>query len=86
MLSFKTIHTYLVIGGKTFHAKELIKGFGGKWDPIMNAWLVPSKLDNDSFRKDLQYKTSFAEATAKLKEKMKRAAARTHATSPEGNV
>lgn len=84
MLNFKTIHTYLVIGGKTFHAKEVIKSFGGKWDPIMNAWLMPSIHDNEEFRKTLQYKASVAENTAKLEEKMKRAAARAHASTPAG--
>jgi hypothetical protein len=81
MLSFKTIQTYLAIGGKTFHAKEVIKRLGGKWDPVMNAWLVPADLDNETFRKSLQHKASIAENTAKLNEKMKRAAAKAHANA-----
>jgi hypothetical protein len=81
MLSFKTIQTYLAIGGKTFHAKEVIKRLGGKWDPVMNMWLVPADLDNDTFRKSLQHKASIAENTAKLNEKMKRAAAKAHANA-----
>lgn len=84
MLSFKTIQAYLAIGGKTFHAKEVIKSFGGKWDPAMNMWLVPADLDNETFRKTLQHKASIAENTAKLNEKMKRAAARVIAKSPVG--
>ena len=71
MLSFKTIQTYLAIGGKTFHAKEVIKSLGGKWDPIMYAWLLPSAHDNEEFRKTLQHKASVAENAAKLNMEMK---------------
>ena len=86
MLSFKTIQTYLAIGGKTFHAKEVIKRLGGKWDPVMNMWLVPADLDNDTFRKSLQHKASIAENTAKLNEKMKRAAAKSPAGIAQANA
>jgi hypothetical protein len=86
MLSFKTIQTYLAIGGKTFHAKEVIKRLGGKWDPVMNMWLVPADLDNDTFRKSLQHKASIAENTAKLNEKMKRAAAKSPSGIAEANA
>ena len=86
MLSFKTIQSYLAIGGKTFHAKEVIKRLGGKWDPVMNAWLVPADLDNETFRKSLQHKASIAENTAKLNEKMKRAAAKSAAGIAEAHA
>jgi hypothetical protein len=83
MLTFSKIQTYLVIGGKTFYAKEAIKTLGGKWDPITGSWMLPVHLDSEMLRKDLQEKALAIEAETKTKEKQKRMAERTYALSSE---
>jgi hypothetical protein len=42
--------TQLVISGKTFEAKEAIKGLGGTWDATRRLWTLPLELDTEETR------------------------------------
>jgi hypothetical protein len=42
--------TQLVVSGKTFDVKEVIKSLGGKWDPARRCWRLPLELDTEDTR------------------------------------
>jgi len=84
MLSFHTTDTYLLVGGKTFYAKEAIKSHGGKWDPHSCSWSIPLAIDSPEFRSALQEEANALEKAQKAKERLERKALREYAASPEG--
>jgi hypothetical protein len=54
MLSFATNETHVSVSGPaTFHIKEVLKNFSGRWSPESRSWAVPIKHDNDTFRANL---------------------------------
>jgi hypothetical protein len=75
-LEFKTYDKSLIISGKTFVIKDLIKTNGGKWDDQKKSWSVPIEKDSPDFRLLLLDELN----AAIRKEKALKAAAR----SPEG--
>ena len=68
MLEFKKTETNLVIGGKTFYAREAIKALGGTWDGVQRVWTLPVHIDSEMLRKDLNVKTTDREKVEKKKE------------------
>lgn len=79
-LNFSTNEKDLIVGGNTFHIKEMLKLHGARWNPDMGAWTLSILLDSPGLRQD------FEEAVVKRIAETKAAdkAARAYAKSPEG--
>lgn len=86
MLEFKKTDTNLVIGGKTFYAREAIKALGGRWDGRERVWTLPVHIDSEMLRKDLIVKTTEREKVEKKKEREEAAAHKAWVASPEGKA
>ena len=91
MLAFNKTQTHLVIGGKTFYAKEAIKAVGGSWDPSTYSWNLPVHLDSTTLRNDLEAKGKEVyeeerkkKKEEKQKEKQRLVAQRIYDATPEG--
>jgi hypothetical protein len=77
-LTFSTNATQLIVGGKTFHAKDQFKKLGGKWTG--SAWSLPLAADTPENR-------AFLESAAVLSATLERsdeAGKRAYAKSPAG--
>jgi len=90
MLYFNTTTTSLLVSGKTFDIKEILKNsYQGRWDPTAYAWALPIELDSDNLRKDLLDAEKAAKKAAK--EVMERTKIREQeqaafAATPEGKA
>ena len=92
MLYFETTDNSLLVRGKTFDIKEILKtSYRGRWDPTAHAWALPIELDSDDLRKDLLGAEKAAKKAAKeaAKEVAERAKIRAQeqaafAATPEG--
>lgn len=84
MLTFIRSQTSLIIGGKTFYAKESIKALGGKWDSYSFSWTLPIEIDTENLRRELEEASKSAEKAIKKKERDQRKAEKEYAASPEG--
>lgn len=79
MLVFSKTEQNIVIGGKTFYAKEAIKSAGGNWDAEKRCWTI-SRDVNPEILKELE---EVAKEAVK-KEKHEKKTAMAFAKSPEG--
>jgi hypothetical protein len=84
MLTFSQTDKHLLVGGKTFYVKDIIRMVGGKWQPSSSSWAVPFYLDNEGFRETLQKDAETAYKAIKKKEREERRAQRDYENSPEG--
>ena len=84
MLSFTRGQTNLIIGGKTFYAKESIKALGGKWDSHSVSWTLPIEIDTENLRRELEEASTSAKKAIKKKGKEERKAQKAYEASPEG--
>lgn len=84
MLVFTQSGEKLVVGGKTFYAKDAIKSHGGKWDSQSSSWTIPLDKDSPEFRIALQLEANALEKAQKSKERLERKALREYAASQEG--
>jgi hypothetical protein len=82
MLKFTTSATSLLISGKTFHIKDILKSpsLQGQWDPRNNQWILPIEVDTKELRKNLRA----AAKGAKEKLKEEQIAQKLFDASPEG--
>jgi len=79
-LHFKNNDKSLMITGKTFDIKDIIKAHGGRWDSQKLSWSVPIEKDSAEFRASLLHDLSAA-----VKARGAAAAAeRAYSRSPEG--
>jgi hypothetical protein len=78
-LQFKTDDKSLMISGKTFDIKDIIKSHGGRWDS-QKQWCVPIEKDSPEFRASLLHTLS---AVVKARDAAA-AAERAYSRSPEG--
>ena len=53
MLTFTTTEDHLLVSGKTFYIKEIIKTIGGRWCSG-SFWVLPIFLDSADFRDAMQ--------------------------------
>ena len=60
-LQFKTDDKSLMISGKTFDIKDIIKSHGGRWDS-QKQWCVPIEKDSPEFRASLLHNLSVVKA------------------------
>jgi hypothetical protein len=84
MLEFKKTDTSLLVSGKTFYAREVIKALGGTWDGVERVWILPGHIDNEMLREDLVIKAANKEKEEKKRAKEEAAAHRAYAASPQG--
>jgi hypothetical protein len=85
MLSFATNETHVSVSGPaTFHIKEVLKNFSGRWSPDSRSWAVPIKHDNESFRANLLETAKEAKRLERETKKVELEAKRAYDLSPEG--
>jgi len=84
MLTFKTTDDHLLVGGKTFYVKDVIKVIGGKWQSSTSSWAIPVFLDNNLLRDTLQKDSDTAYSLIKKKEREQRKAQKAYDASSEG--
>jgi hypothetical protein len=52
-LNFQATDKNLIISGKTFMIKDVIKTHGGRWDNQKQNWAIPIEKDSPEFRSNL---------------------------------
>jgi len=86
MLSFSQTENKLIVSGKTFYVRDIIRALGGKWNSANSAWCLPIFLDGEEFRQNLQNDADSAYKAIKQKEREERKAQRAYEKSPEGKA
>lgn len=83
-LNFSTNETNLIVGGNTFHIKEMLKLHGARWNHHIGAWTMSILLDSPGLRQDFEEAVIVRTAAAKAIERAEAKKLRDYAKSPEG--
>ena len=83
-LNFTTNDTHLIVKGKSYYIREMLKLHGAKWNPDVGAWTLSILLDSPGLRQDFEETAANLTAKAKAEEAAEAKKLRDYAKSPEG--
>ena len=88
-LNFASSEKGIVVTGKTFDVKDILKAHGASWDSHGNAWVFRGKTDVEAVRILVVAEIEAAAAAKKAARKVELAAAKAHREwlkTPEGRA